>query len=290
MSCRSCRQRYCPLRTSTALVLAGLVTGTALIMSVTPTRRHLQSTSGLQREFADTLGETLEITGHVRWRLHPDKCWDYSHLKHSKPHNGMNLQMYTCGDRPDNFVVPVRGAGHIKIAGHEEYCLDRPNGAHGALLQLWNCQKSPNVNTMFTLSGKGTFHLWSNASMCIDVPYSGSIVDVEYLRMWSCRSQELTEMHFSVHVPVDCQWTDWGHWSNCSEECGGGHRIRTRSKEYGLAARNSKTGARSFLVLRRATKPAFNGRPCVGPPEELKPCGSRACPEGKSTSWFWESH
>merc|ERR1711959_360170 len=30
------------------------------------------------------------------------------------------------------------------------------------------------------------------------------------------------------HKPVDCQWSQWGRWSGCTKECGGGQMERKR--------------------------------------------------------------
>ena len=31
-------------------------------------------------------------------------------------------------------------------------------------------------------------------------------------------------------LPVDCIWAPWNSWSDCNKECGGGTRIKERTK------------------------------------------------------------
>ena len=30
-------------------------------------------------------------------------------------------------------------------------------------------------------------------------------------------------------LTVDCVWNDWGNWTACSKECGGGQQSRTKT-------------------------------------------------------------
>eukprot|EP00397_Hematodinium_sp_SG-2012_P000943 GEMP01000944.1.p1 GENE.GEMP01000944.1~~GEMP01000944.1.p1 ORF type:complete len:1628 (+),score=304.02 GEMP01000944.1:2-4885(+) len=55
---------------------------------------------------------------------------------------------------------------------------------------------------------------------------------------------------------VDCKFSDWGEWSNCSKSCDTGERSRQRSIE---------------------KEPVDNGKPCVGPMREFGPCGTDPC-------------
>jgi hypothetical protein len=57
--------------------------------------------------------------------------------------------------------------------------------------------------------------------------------------------------------PVDCVVSDWGDWSNCSSECNGGTRKRTRQI---------------------TTNSAGAGAPCASPLEQTDECNKQACP------------
>ncbi|KAL5270907.1 hypothetical protein ACHWQZ_G001540 [Mnemiopsis leidyi] len=66
--------------------------------------------------------------------------------------------------------------------------------------------------------------------------------------------------------PVDGDWSDYGEWSTCSEECGGG--TQTRSKEC-----NNPT-------------PAYGGADCEGDATQTRNCNSQACPiDGEWGAW-----
>lgn len=56
--------------------------------------------------------------------------------------------------------------------------------------------------------------------------------------------------------PVDCQYSFWAPWSECSAECGGGTRTRIREVS-------------SFAE--------FGGRPCTGSQSEDKECNKQEC-------------
>ena len=63
-------------------------------------------------------------------------------------------------------------------------------------------------------------------------------------------------------LAVDGGWSDFGEWSVCSAECGGGSQIR------------SKTCT--------SPSPANGGKECEGENEETKSCNPEPCP-GQST-------
>lgn len=62
-----------------------------------------------------------------------------------------------------------------------------------------------------------------------------------------------------VKCPVNCEISTWSTWNNCSRDCGGGVRSRTRK------------------VLQ---VPAHGGQAC-GPPTESKPCNTGECPRSR---------
>ena len=58
-------------------------------------------------------------------------------------------------------------------------------------------------------------------------------------------------------ILVDGNWAPWSQWSNCTAECNGGERTRTR----------------------QCNQPAAecNGAPCVGPASQSEPCNTPPC-------------
>ena len=59
--------------------------------------------------------------------------------------------------------------------------------------------------------------------------------------------------------PVDCQWGAYGEWSNCTKECGGGEKTRTRNE---------------------ATPASNGGQECEGNSTEIETCNQEECPSG----------
>lgn len=55
---------------------------------------------------------------------------------------------------------------------------------------------------------------------------------------------------------VDCQWTEWSVWSECSSECGPGKRTRSRT----------------------FTSEEFGGMPCTGDAVQEEICEEAGCP------------
>merc|ERR1712038_843245 len=62
--------------------------------------------------------------------------------------------------------------------------------------------------------------------------------------------------------PVDCQWGPYGEWSNCTKDCGGGEKTRTRNE---------------------ATPASNGGQECEGNSTETETCNQEECPS-ESTS------
>ena len=56
---------------------------------------------------------------------------------------------------------------------------------------------------------------------------------------------------------VDCQWTDWGNWTQCSVTCNGG--TRTRSRQYLVTAQ-------------------YGGKGCAGEGIQTNTCNTQPCP------------
>ena len=57
---------------------------------------------------------------------------------------------------------------------------------------------------------------------------------------------------------MDCRWSSWGSWTKCSEKCGGGTKLKTRS----------------------ISQPAQNGgTSCVGTSSKEISCNTYSCPK-----------
>ena len=63
---------------------------------------------------------------------------------------------------------------------------------------------------------------------------------------------------------VHCEFGDWGNWTSCDRQCGGGTQFRTREV---------KTYAR------------FGGEVCAGDAKELQACNLNPCPGKKIYVW-----
>lgn len=70
----------------------------------------------------------------------------------------------------------------------------------------------------------------------------------------------LKSYNFVISIPfvssVDCVWHSWTPWSECTAECGGGIRTRTRGK----------------------TEEEHGGEPCTGSGSETEMCNEEECP------------
>mmetsp|Transcript_24169 Transcript_24169/g.73072 ORF Transcript_24169/g.73072 Transcript_24169/m.73072 type:complete len:205 (+) Transcript_24169:1-615(+) len=198
----------------------------------------------------------------------------------------MELQLWDCTEAADRFIVPVKGRGTIRIHGSEHYCLDAPGGTQ---LQFWECGKAPRRNIIFRPRDDtvGAFSLDKDPGICLDVP-NEITEEGNFLQMWSCADGHGDKL-FSVRAPVHCHWSRWGEWGNCSEACGGGHRIRSREALYGLDVQSADTGRGFFYPLRRVTHTHFGGRECEGEPSELKVCNTQHCPIKSESTWFWNA-
>ena len=71
----------------------------------------------------------------------------------------------------------------------------------------------------------------------------------------------LTAIQFSDHSKsnrsVDGGWSEYGNWSECSDDCGGGIQIRTRTCD--------------------KPAPANGGADCVGGASQAQSCNSHTC-------------
>ena len=67
----------------------------------------------------------------------------------------------------------------------------------------------------------------------------------------------LTTATCDLGSPIDCKWTEFSLWSECSQSCGGGVQSRERTIE--ILARNG-------------------GQPCRGETREKRQCNTHKCP------------
>jgi len=226
--------------------------------------------------------DKIQISCTVSWRAHPEKCWDYSHRlpNHSQPHAGMQLSIWDCTQDPDKFIVPVKGSGPIKVAGADNLCLDSPGGAQ---LQFWDCAKTKKSHLEFIPNkfGMGTYRLAARPKECVDVPNEDT-TNGNRLQMWQCLEEgDDEDMHFSIHAPVHCQWSDWGDWERCSvsglgnfEACGDYQYSRHRNRSYGVMVMNAETGASFFYWLSKLTHTHGGGKDCTGRASQNGNCTS----------------
>ena len=60
-----------------------------------------------------------------------------------------------------------------------------------------------------------------------------------------------------VYFLVNCVWSDWGNWTDCSCSCGGGNRTSQRK------------------IIQEAL---YNGNECLGNDTRIETCNDHPCP------------
>ncbi|XP_013402693.1 thrombospondin-related anonymous protein [Lingula anatina] len=101
---------------------------------------------------------------------------------------------------------------------------------------------------------------WSDWSPC-DIPCGGG---VQTRTMIDCCDKCLARLDVRscntgrCPVSVDGQWGDWSAYGACTDSCGGGFQIRSRT-----CSNPSQAGT---------------GKPCVGPADDIKKCNIQDCP------------
>lgn len=85
-----------------------------------------------------------------------------------------------------------------------------------------------------------------------------------------CDSLQESKVCDGGQCPVDCQWSDWGSWQECSTSCGDGNSTRSRTVS---------VPANSF------------GEACQGKPQQTRQCSNAPCPvHCKMSDWtLWTS-
>ncbi|XP_064625649.1 contactin-associated protein-like 2 [Lineus longissimus] len=91
--------------------------------------------------------------------------------------------------------------------------------------------------------------------MCVEPKYNGD----------QCQGNNTEERQCNTHsCPVDGYWQDWATWDDCTAECGGGIKSRTRT----------------------CIPPMHNGTSCVGSDTEQEQCNTQQCPvDGVWLAW-----
>ena len=68
-----------------------------------------------------------------------------------------------------------------------------------------------------------------------------------------------TILHFFFFTAkVDCKWSAWGQWSQCSKNCGPGEQDQKRTK-----ATNAQQGGKECVGSSTQTRPCSKGK-CIG--------------------------
>ena len=75
---------------------------------------------------------------------------------------------------------------------------------------------------------------------------------LRYFRRHTCEYV----IHF-INNLVDCEWSDFGEWSECSKSCGGGEKTSNRS------------------VVKSAL---YGGKECEGKEIQIGSCNDQPCP------------
>ena len=78
----------------------------------------------------------------------------------------------------------------------------------------------------------------------------------------SCNTQRCP-VPTTTELSVDCLWSQWSSWSDCTQSCDGGEKLRTRRE----------------LVRQQGA-----GRECFGDNEDRKSCNTQRCPVPTTTS------
>ncbi|XP_013414531.1 SCO-spondin [Lingula anatina] len=109
---------------------------------------------------------------------------------------------------------------------------------------------------------------WSDWSPC-DIPCGGG---VQTRTMIDCCDKCLARLDVRscntgrCPVSVDGQWGDWSAYGACTDSCGGGFQMRSRT-----CSNPSQAGT---------------GKPCVGPADDIKKCNIQDCPvHGQWGDW-----
>ncbi|XP_078368704.1 uncharacterized protein LOC144652532 isoform X2 [Oculina patagonica] len=116
---------------------------------------------------------------------------------------------------------------------------------------------------------ESTAALWKNSYLCVprdsllklSWSVSGQLHGKQCLEIRKTRRN--TRGYFlcgtSKYEKIDGGWSSWSSWAACSQKCGGGHRIRTRSCDDPV--------------------PKYGGAGCKGNYYESETCNTKRCPE-----------
>ncbi|XP_056005434.1 SCO-spondin-like isoform X2 [Ostrea edulis] len=156
--------------------------------------------------------------------------------------HGEEIRTKTCDDpKPENGGKPCTGEGSEK-----RKCIGCPDGK---VVTQWSSWGQCSVTC-----GNG------NQSRSRDCDLTSTEAD-----KYQCYfSDEENKLCIKPGCPIDGGWSQWSSWGGCSNNCGHGEEIRTRTCD--------------------DPKPENGGKPCTGEGSEKRKC--IGCPDGKMvTQW-----
>ena len=56
-------------------------------------------------------------------------------------------------------------------------------------------------------------------------------------------------VYFKWRISVDGKWSDFGEWSPCDKDCGGGTQSRTRSQRLSLFATKFQSSIKLYILV-----------------------------------------
>ena len=100
-------------------------------------------------------------------------------------------------------------------------------------------------------------HIWCHCNIEVSLKSESPVA-----RKPACRFADFLRSYLVIwffNSPENCTWGEWSSWETCSQTCGGGSQIRTRS----------------------VSEQAKRGGSCPGQSSELQGCNTQLCPPGR---------
>ena len=117
------------------------------------------------------------------------------------------------------------------------------------------CREVPQVYHVFFRNGERS----TVVHYCITLmpPFFSRLFELSTVGLRNMLTNGFSSIYFFAIISVDCEWSRFSDWSECSVSCGGGIQRRRRT------------------VLVEAER---GGRRCIGRSEETRICNSKLCP------------